>query len=230
MTDGRVSGRRTDPAGSRSGATGSWNRKGRLALVTLLATFGLGSVGWGLAVPDDPLRATPTVGDTTGPLPPEGPNQHSLARSEPVRLHIPSVDIHTDLVELGLNADETLEVPQEPMLAGWYTGSPTPGEIGPSIVVGHVASRETGPAVFFPLAEIAVGARIRVNRADGSVAAFEVVAVRAYAKSHFPTETVYGNTEQSTLRVITCGNWNAETNKYEGNVVVFARLLNRAGD
>lgn len=147
-----------------------------------------------------------------------------MGRSVPVRLDIPSVQIDTSLLRLGLNRDGTLQVPWKPLLAGWYAGSPTPGELGPSIIAGHVDSWATGPAVFYRLGQVDVGARVRVSRADGTVAVFRVTAVRTYPKVSFPTNVVYGDVNRAELRLITCGTWNSATQEYDGNVVVFARL------
>lgn len=196
----------------------------KMAAVVVLAALGLGGVGLGLKDPAEP--PSPGAGQQ-GALPALGldaPSGPVLPKAEPVRLDIPSVAIHTNLVDLGLNRDGTLEVPAEPLLAGWYTGSPSPGEQGPSIIAGHVDARETGPAVFYRLGQVSPGATVDVTRSDGSVAHFTVTAVRSYAKSDFPTRTVYGNTSQATLRLITCGDWNAASREYDGNVVVFAEL------
>jgi sortase (surface protein transpeptidase) len=158
-----------------------------------------------------PERAT-----TRGPL---------MARSVPVRVDIPSVGIDTSLLRLGLNRDGTLQVPWKPLLAGWYQGSPTPGELGPSIIAGHVDSWATGPAVFYHLGQVAVGAHVLVRRADGSVADFQVTAVTAYPKASFPTHVVYGDVDRAELRLITCAQWNSGTQEYDDDVVVFARLV-----
>lgn len=189
-----------------------------------------------------------THDDTGGPTPPAaaGPPGHVassvhhqgqqrlrargplLARSAPVSLDIPSVRIDTRLLRLGLNRDGTLQVPWKPLLAGWYTGSPTPGQLGPSIIAGHVDSWATGPAVFYRLGQVVVGAQVHVTRADSSVADFRVTAVRTYPKVSFPTKVVYGDVNRAELRLITCGTWNSSTQEYDDNVVVFARLV-RAG-
>jgi LPXTG-site transpeptidase (sortase) family protein len=130
---------------------------------------------------------------------------------------------------LGLNPDHTLEVPSKPLMAGWYTGSPTPGQQGPSVIAGHVDSKETGPAVFYRLGQVEPGDRVRATLQDGEVASFEVTAVRSYSKTHFPTHAVYGNTERASLRLITCSDWNQKTREYDGNVVVFADLVPPTG-
>jgi hypothetical protein len=148
-----------------------------------------------------------------------------MPRSRPVSLGIPSVQIHTSLLRLGLNDDGSLQVPWKPLLAGWYTGSPTPGELGPAVIAGHVDSWATGPAVFYRLGQVAVGAHVLVTRADGTVADFRVTAVTSYPKSGFPTHVVYGDVDRAELRLITCGTWNSTTQAYDDDVVVFARLV-----
>ena len=93
----------------------------------------------------------------------------------PLAIRIPEVDIESPLIPLGLNPDNTLEVPTDFALAGWYIYRPVPGEIGPSVIAGHVDSK-TGPAVFFRLNEVEPGAVIEVDRSDGTVAVFKVTA------------------------------------------------------
>lgn len=153
-----------------------------------------------------------------------------MSRSRPVGLAIPSVRVETSLLRLGLNRDGTLQVPWKPLLAGWYTGSPTPGELGPSVIAGHVDSWATGPAVFYRLGQVAVGAHVLVTRADASVADFRVTAVASYPKSAFPTHLVYDDVDRAELRLITCGTWNPATQEYDDNVVVFARLVQPRGE
>jgi LPXTG-site transpeptidase (sortase) family protein len=204
----------------RAGSADLRRRRWRTGTLTVLVVVGLGTVGLGLQAPAEP--PSPGAGQR-GSLEGTGERGPAMPRSEPVRLDVPAVGIRTRLVTLGLEPDGTLEVPSEPMRAGWYTGSPTPGQRGPSVVAGHVDS-ETGPAVFYRLGDLATGARIEVTREDGSVARFRVTAVRAYAKADFPSRTVYGNTDRATLRLITCSDWNADTEEYDGNIVVFAEL------
>lgn len=191
-----------------------------MTALLILVVVGLSGIGLGLKSTAEP--PSPSA-DQRGSLGASGSRGPAMLPSKPVQLDIPSVGIHTRLLKLRLNPDQTLEVPSQPMLAGWYTGSPTPGQRGPAVIAGHVDSR-TGPAVFYRLGELGPGDRIRITRKDGTVATFTVTGARSYAKSDFPTTAVYGNTERAALRLITCGDWNAETNEYDGNVIVFAEL------
>jgi sortase (surface protein transpeptidase) len=142
----------------------------------------------------------------------------------PVGLTIPAIGVQTRLVRLGLTAAGTLQVPASTQVAGWYTGSPPPGQTGAAVIAGHVDS-QTGPAVFFRLRLLQPGQLVYVQRADGSLAVFEVSAVRTYAKAQFPTQAVYGPLPTAQLRLITCGGtFDPATGHYLSNVVVFANL------
>jgi len=158
---------------------------------------------------------------------------HPLGPSRPVHLDIPAIDVHTDLIKLGLAEDGTLQVPQPgPNLdnAAWFENSPAPGQPGPSIIEGHVDSVE-GPSVFFRLGAIRPGDEVHVRRADGTRLTFTVNAVRDFKKAHFPTQLVYGDDHLGApeLRLITCSDFDESIHHHIGNEVVFAHLAHVRG-
>ena len=126
----------------------------------------------------------------------------SLVRSSPIRIQIPSIGVDSKLMKLGLLKDGTLEVPPSAFPAGWYTGSPSPGEMGPSIIAGHIDWN--GPGVFYRLNQMRLGEQIKIDRVDGSRATFTVTRIAAFLKSKFPTTAVYGDLNFPGLRLITC--------------------------
>jgi sortase (surface protein transpeptidase) len=151
-----------------------------------------------------------------------------MVESSPVRLRIPAIDVDSELMQLGLHDDGSLEVPPEGFPAGWYTGSPTPGELGPAIIAGHV-DWAGSPGVFFSLRELAQGAEILVERADGSTALFRVRSIHQFPKEAFPTDAVYADIDHAGLRLITCGgSYDSRARSYSDNVVVFADLAEAA--
>jgi len=151
-----------------------------------------------------------------------------MSKSTPVRVQIPAIGVDSRLMDLGLRADGTMEVPPRGFPAGWYTGGPTPGELGPAIIAGHIDWN--GPGVFFRLHSLKPGDRVTVTRADGSKPAFRVTRVAQFSKNRFPTELVYGNIDHAGLRLITCGgSFNSQTGHYEDDIVVFADLVTPAG-
>jgi Sortase domain len=149
-----------------------------------------------------------------------------LPRSRPTRVVIPALDVDSrDLVDLGLDAEGAMEVPDGAAPVGWYTPSPTPGEIGPSVLAGHVSWKgERG--TFFELGRLEPGDDVQVGRADGSTAHFVVTRVELYPKNEFPTLAVYGNTAGPELRLITCGgDFDESRSSFRDNVVVYAELV-----
>jgi hypothetical protein len=147
-----------------------------------------------------------------------------LPESEPVRVEVASIGVASDLLDLDLQGDGSLEVPPDGTAAGWYTGSPTPGELGPSVIVGHV-DWAGHPGVFYRLRDVDEGDEITVLREDGTAAVFVVTRVEQFPKEAFPTETVYGDIDHAGLRLITCGgSFDSGERSYDDNIVVFAEL------
>ncbi|WP_235830605.1 sortase domain-containing protein [Arthrobacter cheniae] len=150
-----------------------------------------------------------------------------LPASPPVTLDIPSIGIRTDLLSLGLRDNQSLEVPPDGpgAPASWYNQSPTPGDRGPAVMLGHVNATDGGKGVFADLRTLKAGDRMNVIREDGSTAVFEYQRGEAYQKNDFPTLTVYGNTPGSELRLITCDGYNPDTGEFDDNYVVYATLV-----
>lgn len=145
-------------------------------------------------------------------------------------LTIPAVGVESPLVKLGLRKNRSLEVPPDGpgAPAGWYAGSPSPGETGPAVLLGHVNAIGGGPGVFADLRALKTGDAINVRRADRSTAVFTVTRTAAYSKSDFPTIEVYGNTKGAELRLITCDGYDPATGLFNDNYVVFAKLKSKA--
>jgi Sortase domain len=172
--------------------------------------------------------SVPSPVGTTTTLTPRAVVAPAMARSAPVRLRIASIGLDSPLMKLGLQSDGTMQVPPSGFPAGWYTGSPTPGEVGPAIIAGHIDWN--GPGVFYNLHKLKPGNQIVITRKDGSSAVFRVTRVAEFPKSQFPTNLVYGNIDHPGLRLITCGGtFNRQSGHYEDNIVAFADLVQSQG-
>jgi LPXTG-site transpeptidase (sortase) family protein len=144
----------------------------------------------------------------------------------PVRLVIPSIGLDAPVAAGGLNSDGTVQTPplDQPGLVDWYQGGPAPGEVGPAVLLGHVNTRQ-GPAVFSRLPQLQPGDRIDIHRQDGSTVSYRVRQLQQFPKSNFPTELVYGNTDNPQLRLITCGGTLQSDGHYSDNIIVLADLV-----
>ncbi len=149
-----------------------------------------------------------------------------LPGSEPVALDIPAIDVHSrNVVGLGVADDGSIEVPRDPTAPGWFTPGPSPGQLGPAVIAGHVDSTE-GPAVFYELGNLRPGDLVKVTRADSSVATFAIDRVAVFEQADFPTRQVYGlTTRRPELRLITCGGEYDPETGYVDNVVAFGHLV-----
>jgi sortase (surface protein transpeptidase) len=198
-----------------------------LTLAAGLAVIAGGTVGLLLTRHPTPAMRPVAAGVAalpapTGPIvaPPQSAAPKPVAA--PVSLTIPLIGVQTRLIRLGLTSAGALQVPSSTAVAGWYTGSPRPGAIGPAIIVGHIDSF-SGPGVFFRLSELSAGDKVYVRRADGTLVEFRVTSVQSYLKDRFPTEAVYGPVPDPELRLITCGGaFDSATGHYLSNIVVYA--------
>ncbi len=187
----------------------------RAALLALLLAL-VSGCGAARSVTPHPAAPQPAPPPAVAPLPP----------AEPIGLRIDVIDVTSTLVSLGLNTDDTIEVPpvESPMQAGWYRYGPTPGEIGPAVILGHVDGGGRD-GVFARLDELSTGHEIAVTRADGRTAVFSVTRTVQLPKARFPTEAVYGDTRGAQLRLITCGGeFDESGGSYRDNVIVYAAL------
>jgi len=148
----------------------------------------------------------------------------SMPRSVPVRLVIPKIGVDKELLPLGRYPDGTIEMPSWPSIPGWYKYGPTPGEIGPAVIAGHLDTW-TAPAVFWRLHELKIGDEVDVLRADGTTAKFSVTGMKQLPRDSFPTQEVYGNINYAGIRLLTCGGtFNPKTMRYSDNTVVYGKL------
>ncbi len=186
-----------------------------------------GSVTIGIAVLAQQHAPQPNAAaaGVIGPATPRG--TLSLRRSLPLSVDIPAISVRSDLLRLGVTADGAMQVPSLTTSAGeaaWYEYSATPGQVGTSVIEGHVDSYR-GPAVFFRLGALRPGDVIDVRLADGVTAIFKVTGVRRYSKAQFPARIIYGPAHYAALRLITCGgSFDRATGHYLSSTVVFASL------
>ncbi|MFF1699632.1 class F sortase [Streptomyces sp. NPDC058257] len=146
--------------------------------------------------------------------------------SPAARVGIKGIRVDAPVMPVGLDSEGWVDAPppEDPNLAGWFTGAVSPGEKGTSVIVGHVDNQQ-GPAVFYGLGSLKKGNRVEVLRWDRKTAVFEIYGIEVFEKDDFPGRRVYKDKGTPELRVITCGGGFSKQAGYDGNVVVFARLV-----
>ena len=196
----------------------------------MLCVGGVGVAAFGLfdgPSADAGAQYTPASVTTVAPRLTRDPQAEPLARSVPVSIRIPNIGVSAPVMEVGQNADGSVQVPplEDHNLTGWYRYGPSPGQRGPAVILGHVDSL-TGISVFFYLKDLHAGDRVYVTLADGKIATFAVDGVQKVDKDAFPTASIYGKASDPTLRLITCGGpFDEATGHYLDNIIVYAHLI-----
>jgi sortase (surface protein transpeptidase) len=217
--------RTPDPWAGKRGVSGAMCRRAVVLVVAAAMVAGCGgqSTDPPSAAPA-PLAAPPASAEEPAPIPERvpAPDPVTEPRGAPVRVVVPAIAVDADLVELGLAADTSMEVPDFG-LAGWYTEGPAPGRSGPSVVAAHVDSR-AGPDVFYRLRELEAGDEVTVVYDSGDRAHFRVERRERTPKDELPVEDIWPVTAEPLLALLTCGGeFDRESRHYRDNIVVYTR-------
>jgi sortase (surface protein transpeptidase) len=186
-----------------------------LLVVPLLVAVVLGGCG-------SQRSATPSSANSAGVV-----TSASLPKSIPLSIDIPKIGAQSTLLTLSLTRHQTVQLPSAstPMQAGWFSGGPTPGQIGPATIFGHVDG-DHQEGIFFRLYELVPGDLVLIKRQDGSTVTFKVTHTEQVSKGSFPTDAVRGSTTDAELRLVTCGGtFDPATHSYRNNIIVFATLV-----
>ncbi|WP_250031361.1 class F sortase [Paractinoplanes maris] len=160
--------------------------------------------------------SSPALRPSRGPAPvPSAP-----AWAVPARVTIGKLRVAAPVDAVGVRADRSLTVPDDPARLGWWIGSATPGSArGTVVIAGHVDTAEDGPGALFRLENLPLGATIEV-RAGERVFAYRAVARRSYSKQRLPADLFAPGTAPR-LALVTCGG-SFHDGVYSHNVVVYA--------
>ncbi|WP_241969017.1 class F sortase [Microcella putealis] len=170
-----------------------------------------------------PVASTAPTRAAEAPTPaPPRERSEPLEVAIPVALTIPRIGVDRPLIDLGIAADGSLEVPTNFDDIGWFSGGGRPGAAGPTVIAAHVDS-PTGPAAFIRLDELAVGDLVEVTTSDGDGHVYRVTDRAQYPKDAFPTAAVFAASADDVLRLITCdGAFDRDRGSYLDNLVVTA--------
>lgn len=173
--------------------------------------------------PVDTTTPTPPATSTPTPSPLLTAKATAATVAAPARVQIPTIGVDAAMVGVGLNPDGSMETPAyEKNQAGWYTEGPRPGEVGPAVIAAHVDSK-AGPDVFWRLRELEHGDKIAVVDKTGTTHRFTVDRLEQVDKDELPYKKIWGATQASVLRLITCGgSYDRSAGEYRDNLIVYA--------
>lgn len=147
--------------------------------------------------------------------------QAASSPTQPVMLSIPAIELHTQVVPMGIDKLGNLDVPSgDTNHVGWYAKGPLPGERGAAVMDAHVF------AAFERLNEVEIGDKITVIMDDGSRKHFKVKKTTVYKLEDLSSKELFTRTDGRYLHLITCaGELTPDRSTYSHRLVVYAELL-----
>lgn len=144
----------------------------------------------------------------------------------PVRLIIPKIKVNASVEEMGLTPAGEMDVPNNVVNVGWYKHGTIPGNLGSSVIDGHLDGPKGEAGVFANLSKLSKGDTVSIMNDKGETISFIVRISKIYNQSDHPDE-VFNSTDASHLNLITCtGAWDKNINRFSKRLVVFTDKVN----
>jgi len=216
-----------------------------VAAVAVLALLVGCTVAPGEGVEPDPgatasAAPAPTPSEATGARPaaaapavavPDIPRRSSSLEANrmrqapaPVRIEVPDLGIDMSIEPVGLEADGSMGLFDDPALAAWYRWGPAPGsEGGSTVIAAHVDSLEYSVLPFARLKDATPGTAVFVTDAAGTRHAYAVESLQVTEKAAVDWDAAFDRSGSPRLTLVTCGGaFDYEARTYLSNLVVTA--------
>lgn len=149
---------------------------------------------------------------------------YAVGPEMPRVIKIPRLQVEARIKRVGMNSTGELETPSNVHDVGWYDGSVKPGREGTTFLNGHVQG-STKPGVFARLSILKEGDSIQVERGDGKIISYKVIAMESVEPSKVDMEKILTDREpgKDGLTLMTSSSrYDVRTNQYEPRIVVYA--------
>ncbi|MDQ6693918.1 MAG: class F sortase [Chloroflexota bacterium] len=151
------------------------------------------------------------------------PQQPGAAASMPAQLTVPALGVSARIEQVGVDKDNNMDIPKNPDNAGWFKLGTVPGNMGNSVIDGHLNWYGIPQEIFYNLGMLKAGDRIYVRDDRGRDRAFVVTKQLVCQYNNCPLMDVYGPTNGVRLNLITCaGIFNRTQQNYDKRLVVFS--------
>lgn len=174
-----------------------------------------------VATPRGYAPGDPCAPYAAGTVPPSG----RAVPAAPALLCLPTLALSAPVVPVGATAAGAMAEPPDARGVAWYAPGVAPGAVGNAAIAGLVDTPPSGPAIFWDLNKLLVGAVVVVVDQAGVARRFVVVETGVYRRAEAPVGRVFGPAPDANLTLITgAGTWEPTVGAYDSNLLVFARL------
>lgn len=144
----------------------------------------------------------------------------------PVSVHIPDLSVKSDVVPVGVDAENNVVVPDDIQEIGWYAFASGPMDPQGSIVlVGHRDGVVSGRGAFYGIDQLEPGDSVVLRTSENSRIRFVVEDAQSVTKDRFIelASDIFSTTGSKRLILITCGGEYVKSDGgYQENVLVTA--------
>ncbi len=142
----------------------------------------------------------------------------------PAQLIIPSINLNTSVIKVGVNAKGEMDVPDgKSPSVGWYEHGTVPGDLGSAVIDAHVY------AAFKNLRYAKVGDDIYVVTKSGKRLHFRIQESTVYKTEEISADRLFNASDARRLNLITCaGKYIPSRETYNKRLVVHAVLVDES--
>lgn len=166
--------------------------------------------------------------DTPSVAKPNSDHEWKGSATDPKKIIIPSLGIDDYVQNVGRDQNNEVAVPNNVHFAGWFVDSVRPGDMGLSIIDGHVDLRPNHEdAIFQHLDTIKQNAEVTVVFGDDSKRTFKVVQVQDVPVEEAASVVFSSRPDgKRQLNLVTCsGKYDAATKRLDRRVIVTAERV-----
>jgi sortase (surface protein transpeptidase) len=167
--------------------------------------------------------ADSSASDTHPPTESEFEN-YTVAADLPRYILIPAIKVRAMVGSTGLTSGGAIGTPSTVFTTDWFSGSSKPGQAGATLIDGHVEGF-TAKGVFYNLNKLHPGDSIQVEKGNGIILNYTVVASHTYDANSINMNQVLSSAEpgRSGLNLITCaGDIMPGTHEFNERIVIFS--------
>jgi sortase (surface protein transpeptidase) len=171
--------------------------------------------------------STDSTGTDNTPISKKTISTYKVAPNLPRTISINKINVDARVLSMGVNSDNSLQVPTNTNDAGWYSESAQPGQAGAMLIDGHASETGTHYGLFGYVDTLKVGDQITVQRGDGVNFTYIIVHTEIDPLEGLDMNKLllpYGGATQG-LNIITCtGKWIDNNTTLDHRLLVFATL------
>jgi LPXTG-site transpeptidase (sortase) family protein len=173
--------------------------------------------------------STETVTNSTDTPEEEPPTDNFVwvgKSNDPKYIRLPSVSIEGYIQNVGIDQNSQIAVPNNVHFGGWFVDTVRPGELGLSIIDGHLNGTSRG-GIFRNLKNVKVGDEFEVEIGDGTTQQYRVIDTQTLDNDK-AADVLFSQKFGilSQLNLITCGGTYDKSAKiYEQRVIVISEHI-----